>query len=105
MKIHLSEKKRPWIILAIVIPVIFWSLSEILPIMASGLNRKGYQSVKKNPSEASSILIIRNKGSIDRKSIKDIKFPLSRKSDPRFDYERFQLQMKGSLIVEKSGFY
>jgi hypothetical protein len=105
MKNHLWGKKRAWIILGVAVLVILWSLSEILPIMASVLNRKGYQGVKNNPSEASGILIIRNKDSIVRKSIKDIKLPLSRKSDPRFDHERFQLQIKGSLIVEKSGPY
>jgi hypothetical protein len=105
MRIHLFTKRRPVIILAVAIPVIFWSLSEILPIMASGLNRKGYQSAKKNPSEASSTLIIRNKDSIDRKFIKDIKFPLSRKSDLRFDHERFDLRIIGLLEVEKSGFF
>jgi hypothetical protein len=105
MKGHLFGKKRTWIILGVAVPVILWSLSEILPIMASGFNRKGYQSVKKNPSEASGILIIRNKDSIVQKSIKDIKLPLSRKSDPRFDHERFQLQIKGLLMVEQSGPY
>lgn len=105
MKIHLPERKRPWIILALAIPVIFWSISEILPLMASVLNRKGYQRIKKNPSEASSILIIRNKDSIERKSIQDIKFPLSRKSDLRFDHDRFDLTLVGLLEVEKPGFY
>lgn len=86
-------------------PVIFWSLSKVLPLMASGLNQKGYQSVKKNPSAVSSFLIIRNKGSVDRQSVKDIKFPLSRKSDLRFDHERFDLRILGLLEVEKPGFY
>jgi hypothetical protein len=105
MKMHLPGKKSVWFILGVTVPVIFWSLSEILPIMASGLNRKGYQSVKKNPSEASSLLIIRNKDSIERKSVKDIIFPLSRKSDPRFDHDRFELRIFGLLDLEKPGFY
>ena len=105
MKFHLPEKKNPWIISAIAFPVLLWSLSEIMNITAIGLNRKSYQSIKKHPSEASIILSIKNKGSVNRKYLKEIKFPLSRKSDLRFDHERFDLRIFGLLEVEKPGLY
>lgn len=105
MRIHFLKKRNPWIIWAIAIPAAFWFLSETLPLLASGLNQKGYQRVKKNPLEASGILTLRTRDSVHRKSVKNIILPLTRKSDPRFDHDRFDLRIIGLLEVEKPGFY
>ncbi|MEW6186937.1 MAG: hypothetical protein AB1585_14480 [Thermodesulfobacteriota bacterium] len=105
MKIRLPKKKRLWIVLAITVPVICWSISEILPLIASALNRQGYQVVRREPSGLSGILTIRKKEALERKTVKDIRFPLTRTSDPRFDHDRFTLKLYGLLDVERAGFY
>ncbi|OGP52187.1 MAG: hypothetical protein A2Y79_12915 [Deltaproteobacteria bacterium RBG_13_43_22] len=105
MNIQLLGKKKTPIILGITIPFIFWSLSEILPWMASGINRIGYRYTQNSSNNFSGRLTIIGKNSTERKYINDLKFPLSGKSDPRIVYDHFQLQLTGLIEVENPDIY
>jgi len=97
--------KKKGILLIIMIPMVFWSLSESLPLMISQLNERIYRYQAKNPQGISGSLTIFKQGLVDRLMISNIRLPLSRKSDPLFDQERFQLQVTGLLKIEKAGIY
>jgi len=103
MKNSFPANKKKWVFILIVIPLVFWSLSKAVPLMVSGLNWMSYRYLSKSGLGKGGILTVLYQGSNDRKTISDIKLPLSRKSDRRFDHERFQLQMVGLIKVEKSG--
>jgi hypothetical protein len=105
MKIRMPKNKRPWVILVIAFPLICWSFSEVLPLIASSLNRKGYQAAAKTIPELSGVLTVKKQNALERKTVKDIRFPITRTSDPRFDHDRFDLTIYGLLNVERAGFY
>ena len=105
MKTGLFREKKLWIILVLAVPVIFWFFSVIFPIIASGLNRSGYQSPKKDPLEISGHLVVRDRDSREGKFIRDIRFPLTRRSDLRFDHDQFELRLYGLIEVKESGMF
>jgi hypothetical protein len=103
MKNSIFRSKKRGAFLIIAMPIGFWFFSETIPMAISGLNWVSYRYLSSPSSTKTGILNILDKYSFDRKTISDIKFPLSRKSDLRFDHERFHLQMVGLIKVEKSG--
>ena len=105
MKISLLGNKKNRAYLIIAVPIVFWLLSETFSMTISGLNWMSYRYLSHSSSTKTGLLTLLDKGSFDRKTISDISFPLSRKSDSRFDHERFQLQLTGLLRVEKPGTY
>lgn len=103
MKNSLPATKKKWVFIFIAIPVVFWSLSIAAPLMVSGLNWISYRYLSKSNLGPGGLLTVLTQGSNERKTISGIKFPLSGKSDSRFDHERFHLQIIGLMKVEKSG--
>ena len=105
MKTIFHENINKWILLFVAIPIVLWSLSKVVPFMVSGLSEIGYRYFAINSFEKAGILKVFHQNSNDRKTVSKILFPLSRKSDYRFDYERFQLQLFGVIEVQKPGLY
>ncbi len=99
------RSKKKGILLIIMVLIVFWSLSESLPLMIIQFNGRICRYQAKNPLGISGSLTIFEQGSVNRLMISNIRLPLSRKSNPLFDHERFQLQVTGLLKVEKAGIY
>ncbi len=97
------KKKRVFWIL--VVPVILWGLSELLPLAAGALNRQGVRPGRAEPSTWAGTLILRGKEGKERQTLGALKFPLSRTSDPRFAHEKFDFYMNGLVQVEEAGYY
>ena len=103
MKKGLPANRKKWVFILVAIPVLSWSLSIAFPLIVSGLNWISYRYLSESNLGPEGLLTVLIQGSNKRKTVSGIKFPLSRKSDPRFDHERFHLQMVGLIKVEKSG--
>jgi fibro-slime domain-containing protein len=96
---------RNGILYLIAIPMIFWLISVSLPLLVSGLNWFCYRYFVQESSEPTGRITVFKINSKDSQPVSGLKFPLTRKSDFRFDYERFKLQMIGLLEIKIAGTY
>jgi hypothetical protein len=103
MKKWLPSIRKKRVFWLFMVPFVFWSLSKALPLAVSGINWVAYRYLSCSDGGERGFLTVISGAVQPIKTIDNIKLPLSRKSDQRFDHEQFHLQMVGLIKVEKSG--
>jgi hypothetical protein len=101
----IRKKKKYWTVIAIVVPIFFWSLSEVMPRLASKLNEKGYVEGRKKSLGISGNVTFQEQGKNKKARLENIRFPLTRQFYPLLDREKFTLKIIGLLEVKKAGLY